>query len=820
MPVLTVETDARIKEVLRAFWNDRLGFVKAVFKVTPTPQQAEALIALDNNDNVTIRSGHGCGKAQPLSLEIDTPRGKVKFGDLKPGDFVFGIDGKPTKIISVHERGMLPVFRISFDDGSSTVACEDHLWSVYKKRQKGNSENEKTIFTTRQLIESGIKKKNGAGETRIFALPQHSAVEYPFRWVPVEPYALGVWLGDGGRKTSVFTSADIEIANSISESGSPIKSGGVKKDNKASTYNISGIQRGLRDLGIFECYSYEKKIPPIYKFNIAPIRLAVLQGLMDTDGYASNKIIRSPMYSTTSKQLADDVAWIVRSLGGKARVGKPQKKNYRRKTGEKAQGRDCYTVTINFHDGTLPFRLPRKNSRLRDLAQRYTHRWIDSIVSEGKEYCRCITVEAHDGLYLSNDFIVTHNSTVMAWAAWHYLCCRPHCRVPCTAPTKHQLYDILWSEMMKWHRKMNPIFRDQFETTKERIEHVDDPTGWYAVARTATKENPDALQGFHAEYVLRIIEEASGVPDESYEVLLGAHGMKETKELMGGNPTRIEGSFFRSHNQDKELYKALGWSCLDSPICPPTFPTRIERKYGKDSNIYRVRVLGLFPERDGDTFIPYDLAATALDRDILPQTGFDYVLGVDVARFGDDKTVIATRRGDEFLPYHEFSKKDTMETSGYVAKMANELKPRAIFVDVIGVGAGVYDRLKELGYPVIAVNVSEAPATNPQQYRRLRDELWGNFRDWLELRRGKLWDNDLNDLVGQLTTPKYSLTSDGKIIVESKDDMKKRGHESPNVADAHIMTFLQPTYSYAKEDPDNMEQDEQEERPFDPEAGY
>ena len=412
-------------------------------------------------------------------------------------------------------------------------------------------------------------------------------------------------------------------------------------------------------------------------------------------------------------------------------------------------------------------------------------------------------------------------STTMSWAGWHYLCTRPHCRVPCTAPTKHQLYDILWSEFGKWHKKMNPLFRDQFIMTKERIEHVDDPTGWFAAARTATKENPEALQGFHAEYVLRIIEEASGVPDECYEVLLGAHGMKETKEIMGGNPTRIDGSFFRSHNQDKDLYRVLRWNCLESPICPPKFAERIERKYGSDSNIYRVRVLGEFPERDGDAFMPYDLVAAALEREISPQKTFEKVFGVDVARFGEDITVIAVRQGDEFLPYHTLRQKSNMEVAGYVARMANEMKPKAIFVDVIGVGSGVYDRLSEIGFPVIPVNVSESPATAPQKYRRLRDELWGNMRDWFEQRRGTIWDNELNQLVGELTTPKYSHTSDGKIIIESKDDMKKRGKDSPNIADAHIMTFMLPTYSFSKEN-DASEENlwAQHERPFDPEAGY
>lgn len=413
-------------------------------------------------------------------------------------------------------------------------------------------------------------------------------------------------------------------------------------------------------------------------------------------------------------------------------------------------------------------------------------------------------------------------STVESWAAWHYLSCRPFPKIPCTAPSKHQLYDVLWAEMSKWHRQMNPYYRNMFEWTKERVFHVDFPEEWFAAARTATKENPDALQGIHAKYVLRIIDEASGVCEPVFEVSDGAHGSIETKELMCGNPTRLEGTFFWSHTKLKDNYLTLGWSVLDSPIAPKNYAPRMERKYGKNSNIYRVRVLGQFPLADGDSYIPFGLVEDAKHREILPQKDQPIVLGVDVARFGDDETVIAIRQGDEFKPYHRLQGKNTMEVSGYVANLANSLTPRPsqISIDVIGIGAGVYDRLEEQGFPVVGVNVSEAPALDPDHYRRLRDELWGHARKWLEARRGKIWDNGDEDLLGQWTTPKYSFTSDGKLIMETKDDMKKRGFSSPNIADAHNLTFASPMSNYVKPEELPGGEDEEGYQPFDVEVGY
>jgi len=404
----------------------------------------------------------------------------------------------------------------------------------------------------------------------------------------------------------------------------------------------------------------------------------------------------------------------------------------------------------------------------------------------------------------------------------HYMCCRPYPRVLCTAPSRHQLHDVLWAELSLWRRRMNSIFSQMFECTKEKMFHVKHPEEWFAIARTATKENPEALQGIHGDYVLKILEEASGIPEPIFEVTDGAHGLRETKELMCANPTRLSGTFFMSFNQNKDEYTRLSWSCLDSSLLTDgKYARRMERKYGRDSNIYRIRVLGEFPKQDGDSFIPYHLVEDAIQREIPDQKAYPKVFAVDVARFGSDDTVIAIRQGDEFKPCHVLQGKSTMEVAGYIALLANDQKPKRIFIDVIGIGSGVYDRLEELGFPVIPVCVSESPAMNPEKYKRLRDELWGNMRDWLEMRRGKLCDNDDRDLAGELTTPKYRITSDGKIVIETKDEMKKRGLASPNKADAAIMTFAQPMNEYTMDDDSTFYGHTQSDyQPLDMEAGY
>lgn len=416
----------------------------------------------------------------------------------------------------------------------------------------------------------------------------------------------------------------------------------------------------------------------------------------------------------------------------------------------------------------------------------------------------------------------TCKTTDLSIATLHYLSTRPDARIPCTAPSKHQLQDILWAEMSKQIGTMskNPIgkiFANNLEWKKETITNLMSPATWFAAARTATKENTDALQGFHGPYVMRIIEEASGVSDPACEVLEGATGTIETKTIFAGNPTKRGGQFFRCFGADKEFYKTFTRSTTNvtHPLLikeAQRYAARMAKKYGVDSNFYRIRVLGEFPLSDDDTFIPVYWCESARVREVFPTSNYDLVYGVDVARsLNRDRSVIAKRRGDEFLPYKIYRYNDTMKLVREIASEANKDKPRTIFIDTIGIGAGVFDRLKEMGYPVIPVNSAETISMEyPDKYERLRDELWGKMRDWLELGRGRLWDNEDFDLSGELSTPKAKIMASGKIKVESKDEVRSRLHSaggderqgSPDIADAHIMTFALPIANYNRDTQD------------------
>jgi len=235
-------------------------------------------------------------------------------------------------------------------------------------------------------------------------------------------------------------------------------------------------------------------------------------------------------------------------------------------------------------------------------------------------------------------------------------------------------------------------------------------------------------------------------------------------------------------------------SCRDNPLVSEDFINQISSTYGENSNAFRVRVLGEFSLRDDDSLIAADLVDAAMSRDIVLDETQDLVFGVDVARFGSDRTVLCKRRGNVVTEIRHWSGEDLMGTVGRILHEAKVDKPAMIAVDSIGLGAGVSDRLRELQREnkelrltsIVDVNVSESNSMN-QQAAKLRDELWLAAKDWLETRAVKLPRDD--DLRQELVGPTYSFTSNGKIKVEGKADMKRRGMRSPDIADSLCLTF-------------------------------
>lgn len=385
-------------------------------------------------------------------------------------------------------------------------------------------------------------------------------------------------------------------------------------------------------------------------------------------------------------------------------------------------------------------------------------------------------------------------STFLAWAILWFMLTRLPVKVMATANRQDQIFDVLWSECRAWHRRLQPLLRSMLEITSDKISYLPEPEANFAVARTARKESPEAFQGMHQKHMLLIADEASGIDNVIFEAGAGAMSTPGAITVLTGNPTRTSGFFFNAFHGAKNNWWTRKVSCEElieegAPYVSASFPGEIANDFGADSNAYRVRVLGEFPTTEDEQVIPFELAEAAMEREVSTTDLYRTVWGLDVARFGDDKSALCKRRGNTVLePVKWWQHKDLMQTTGMVVNEYNETddKPSEILVDVIGLGGGVVDRLYELGLPVRGINVAES-ASSKDIYARLRDELWFKARDWFLKRDCSLPDDSL--LMGELVSPLYSFTSSGKMQVESKSDMKRRGHKSPDLADAFVLTF-------------------------------
>ena len=404
-------------------------------------------------------------------------------------------------------------------------------------------------------------------------------------------------------------------------------------------------------------------------------------------------------------------------------------------------------------------------------------------------------------------------SAVEAWAVIWFMCTRPFPKIPCTAPTQHQLHDILWAEVSKWIRN-NPVLNSDLVWTKERVYMKKYPEEWFTVARTAS--TPDALQGFHADHVLYIIDEASGVADSIFEPVLGSLSTSGARLLMCGNPTQLSGFFFDSHHKNRSQYKTFHIDGRDSGRVSDDYIRTIVNMYGEDSDVFRVRVSGDFPLSEDDVFIPLPLIEKSIQTEFSPRKHpFQIHIGCDVARFGDDKTVISYRIDEKVVIYKKRHGQDTMKTADDLLQLGNELverykldsnadDPIPVKVDDGGVGGGVVDRLRQVKrnnpelfwwlevYPVKfgeRIKHKYYDDTTTYMMSVVRNLLRPNDSDGNILPPAIVLPDD-EHLAGQLSCRKYRLTDRGKIRVESKGDMKDRGLASPDEADSVLLVCL------------------------------
>lgn len=803
---------ATIAEDIVKFWDDPYKFVIYAF---PWGEPGTPLEKYDGPDKwqkellnlvrdeiragnpqaiqMAVTSGHGVGKAQPSDTIIETPKGHKRFGDLVVGDEIFGSDGKSQKVIAIHEQGVKDVYRVTFNDRRSTLCCADHLWQVTtqvdRKKHRGHR-----VVDTKEISENLHLS---------YHVPMCKPVEYECNEETIlNPYFIGYLLGNGSFTTNTIHVYSAEIGHhdyieTLLPEGCSFRGKKMKYKHISSGPNArpgsNKVLNGLRSLGLMGSSCDNRFVPNVYKYNKSSVRLEVLRGLMDSDGTIAPRTSdgRKGYYvtfSTTSKSIRDDIIWIVRSLGGRANYSKLGPITTKLKDGRIIKGKlDVYGIKINLPNNINPFRLKRKKDMYNDYVatvKREPHNRIKRIEFVGKADCRCVTVENKDGLYLANDFIVTHNSSLTSWIILWYISTRPNPQILVTANTLAQLNTKTWRELSKWHQLA--INHDWFEWTATKFYLKEKPETWFAAALPWSEHRSEAFAGMHEENVLVIFDEASGIADKIWEVVEGAMTTEGAMWFAFGNPTQNIGRFRECFRKFKHRWKQFR---IDSRTAKMANQAQIEQwkeDYGEDSDFFLVRVKGEFPSRAAMQFIPSHLVEEAIERNAADQKDFPYIVGVDVARSDGDNSVICVRQGRRLLVLNKYTGLNGVQLTHKIAEIASSFPGCTIFIDEIGVGASVVDHCKLLNIRFIGVNSGAAP-DNPM-LKNHRAQMWYNMREWLS--EGGDIPND-PDLIKDLIGLQYDFeASTDKLILESKKDIRSR-QGSPDCGDALALTFSQ-----------------------------
>jgi len=380
-------------------------------------------------------------------------------------------------------------------------------------------------------------------------------------------------------------------------------------------------------------------------------------------------------------------------------------------------------------------------------------------------------------------------SSCASWLMIWYLLTRYPCKVVVTAPTASQLFDALFAECKRWIKELPSPLRNLLEMKSDRIELAASPTEAFISARTSRVEgsNAEAMAGIHSDNVLLIFDEASGIPEPIFSSAYSSMSGKNATVILIGNPTRNSGYFYETFTRLRDRWWTKRVSCLESEMVSAEFIEEMKLKHGEESNSFRVRILGEPPLAEDDTLISLHAVEQAAQREVIQAEDTPIIYGLDVARYGDDSSVLCARKGRHLISLHSWKKLSLMELVGRVQDILNKTEEPFgdLCCDSIGLGSGVIDRMLELDIPVRGVNVSESPAMTAR-YANLRAELWDKTKDWFT-QEVQIPNDD--SLIADLTAPRYSFNSSGKMLVESKAETKKRLGRSTDFADSLVLTF-------------------------------
>lgn len=763
---------------------------------------------LEHHRNIAVKAAHGVGKLVSYGTPIPTPSGWTLAGELREGDYVLDEEGKSTRITSLSTVWDREQYTITFDDGSQIEAGAEHEWDVLDltTRKKDRVEDWRDHWDQAVTVETqemfALGTKTTAGQNR-WRIPLAQPLQLPEADLPVDPYTLGLWLGDGSSHTGIITLGEAKIG-ALEHVPYTTEPRWVENKN-AYTVSVIGLDVDLARTGVLN----NKHIPMAYLRASEAQRRALLAGIMDADGFQlhNNNSVGIDM---TNKRLSEDIYELLMTLGCKV-FWKEGEAAYTKGGERHARYRMNWTPLEN------PFRVRGQDWQAPEAQRsRHTQRTIVSIEKTGRVQNFCIEVDSPRSLYLAGrSFVPTHNSYLVAalicwWVDTRY----PHVFVASTAPSTAQIGAIVWREIRKMYSLINRRFNEGIIDHKlpGKINEDNRNNEWKGPdgqligfgRKPPDGKEDDNFQGIHEGHVLAVGDEAVGLSGEMIDALANITSNKNSRRIIIANPTNPASYMGQIFREDTGAWKLHTISVFDSPhfteekheipeellehLTGHDYVEEKKLEYGENSARYKARVLGEFAFDSGDTLITYEDIVVAAETEIEPLPSTRPELGVDIARFGKDKSVVYVNEMGRIRYVDSWAKADIVESANRVHRIAKEYGARVVKIDGMNIGGGVIDNLAvkaDRTYEIVAMHGSgETP--DYLQWHNARAFWWDDFRR--RCREGKI-DLDIEDtrLIDELLSVEYKFSkTPGGLLVEHKDDMARRGVKSPDFADAAI----------------------------------
>ena len=803
-------------EVLGMDGTERWGKAESV-----TWQQFELFDSIRfPGSRTTVSSGHGCFG---LGTKVMRSSGEIaNVEDIREGDTLMGDDGQSIRNVLELKRGQENMYRFTYADGTSHVFNESHILCLVATNSKGRRvAGTKTTVTVREWLTWGFDKKRCHA---IYRSPV-TAFDNALSTLPIPPYILGLWLGDGHTKATAFTTEDFEIKASLLEYAQSIGCDLVKHSNSgnAETLNITKkigvhgkvnpMREALRQLGVFE----SKHIPEIYLHASLENRRQLLAGLIDTDGSLDGC---SYDFVQKSRSIAHDVCWLARSIGCHATI-----KQVTKKCGNNGVVGQYWRVTIGRNTAQIPVRISHKKRPDLPEQRNNLHFSIKSVEPLGLGDYYGFVLDGNSQ-FLGGDFTVLHNTgktrSMAIVSLWHLLCF-PHSVTMFTAPQIQQLRNQTWKEISICYMRLKngpySWLADYIKILAERVYIIGHPTTWHILAKTAPKNSPTNIAGQHGDYLLIWGDEASGIEDKVLDTLSGALTDARNRMVLTSQPTRGAGFFFDTHHRlsrdaigkdgKRGRWVNIVMNSELSPIVTPSFLAEMLEKYGsRDDPLYQIRVLGLFPDLTKEFLAGRKACESAYAGTCIHGTDrYGYVIAVDVGGgVGRDDSVIAVGKVSGDGHHGDGARKVEVvdiplcDNTSNITLLLNTIDHQmslyanaTLVVDANGAGRGLAQKLQERGIPFQEVNwggqcfdeQAKADYANKRSQAIVclgRAITEGRFKIFTPVGRPKVLE--------QISRLPYTFDNRARWYVLTKEQMSMKGIKSPDIADVFAFMFM------------------------------